>query len=502
MPSSSYTKAERVADADRLAADRDRYRFRNRYYHEDLTRFFRFAVPPGARVLEVGASTGDLLAALAPAYGVGIDISRGMVDVARRKHPHLIFEEADVETLAPDFAARHGGTFDYVILSDAVGELSDVWRAFRALGPLCHAGTRVLISYYNHLWEPVLRAGERVGLKMPQHFQSWLSSEDISGILKLAGFEVVRTGRRLLLPIRVPFVSWIANRLLAQLPGVRKLCLVHYVIARPERTTRQDAPAVTVVVPTRNEVGNVPAVMEQMPSLGSRTEILFVDGSSTDGTVEEIERMIEKYRGVKEVRLVHQVRRQRTEQEAMAAGLVSAPGKMLKLGKGDAVRKGFDAATGDILVILDADLTVPPEDLPKFVTALIEGRGELVNGSRLVYPMEKQAMRALNLAANKLFSILFTWLLEQRVKDTLCGTKALWKSDYRRIAANRQAFGDFDPFGDFDLLFGAARLGLRIVEIPVRYRERVYGDVKIQRFKHGLLLLRMCGIAFRRLKMT
>ena len=169
-------------------------------------------------------------------------------------------------------------------------------------------------------------------------------------------------------------------------------------------------------------------------------------------------------------------------------------------GKGDAVRRGFDQASGDVLFILDADLTVDPEDLPKFLTALLEGKGELVIGSRLVYPMERQAMRFANLLGNKAFSRVFSWILEQRITDTLCGTKVLRRSDYLKIQANRAFFGDFDPFGDFDLIFGAAKLNLKIVEVPVRYRDRVYGTTKISRWRHGLLLCRMSWLGLRRLR--
>ncbi len=478
----------------------ERFKSRNRYYHREVERFFGFVIPPGSRVLEVGCGTGDLLAAVRPGFGVGIDIDERMVAIARARHPGLTFSVADVQALPDGFAQSFGGPFDCIILSDTLGELSDIWSAFRALRRLSTPSTRILISYYNRLWEPVLLLGERLGIKTPQKLLSWLSRDDIAGLLALADFEVVRSGMRLLLPRDIPVVSWVANRILATLPGFRSLCLVQYVVARPV-PDRAAATSVSVIIPTRNEVGNIEAAVARIPPLAARTEIIFVDGSSTDGTVEKIEEMIAAYRGVKEIRLIHQVPRRRTEAEIVASGLGSTPGKMLKLGKGDAVRKGFDAATGDMLVILDADLTVPPEDLPKFVEALAERRGELVNGTRLVYPMEREAMRFLNLLANKGFSVLFTWLLDQRIKDTLCGTKALRKADYERIRGGRAAFGDFDPFGDFDLLFGAARLGLKIVEVPIRYRERVYGEVKIERFKHGLLLVRMSALAFRKLKM-
>ncbi len=128
------------------------------------------------------------------------------------------------------------------------------------------------------------------------------------------------------------------------------------------------------------------------------------------------------------------------------------------------------------------------------------GKGEFVNGSRLVYRMEDQAMRALNLIANKLFSLIFTWLLGQRFTDTLCGTKVLRREDYLRLKAGRAYFGDFDPFGDFDLIFGAAKLNLKVVEVPIRYASRTYGETQISRFRHGLMLLRMVVFAFLRIK--
>ena len=214
-----------------------------------------------------------------------------------------------------------------------------------------------------------------------------------------------------------------------------------------------------------------------MPSLGSHTEIIFVEGNSTDETLVEITRIKEKYPH-KDIKIMQQ------------------DGK----GKGDAVRKGFDAATGDILMILDADLTVRPEDLPKFYEALVRGDGEFINGSRLVYPMEDESMRLLNIFGNKFFGLMFTWLLEERLKDTLCGTKVLWKEDYKKIKAGRKFFGDFDPFGDFDLLFGASKLNFKIVDLPIHYQARIYGETNISRFSHGWLLLKMCFFAMKKIK--
>ncbi len=466
-------KSELIAFLDAQAPDDARWKRRNRYYHERITQTLRLHVPAGSSVLEVGCGQGDLLAALEPSRGVGVDISPRMLELARARHPALEFVLGDAESLAL------GETFDYVILTDLVGYLDDLQRAFELLRRVAAPQTRVIITYYNYLWEPLLRAGERLGLKRPQPDQNWLAAADICNLLWLADFQTIRTSYELLLPIGVPLLAPLCNRVLARLPLLRRLALVHVVVARPNPVpVPEESLSCSVVIPARNERGNIAAAVERTPSMGRHTELIFVEGGSRDGTAEEIERVIAANPG-RHVTLVRQ-----------GGGV----------GKGDAVRKGFAAASGDVLMILDADLTVPPEDLPKFFRVLASGRGEFVNGCRLVFPMEKQAMRLLNVLGNKFFSVAFTWLLGQRFKDTLCGTKVLTRRDYERIARGRAYFGDFDPFGDFDLIFGAAKLDLAIVEVPIRYRERAYGETQISRFRHGWLLLRMCLFALRRIK--
>jgi SAM-dependent methyltransferase len=475
----AIARQHRVAELDRFAAERDRWRAKNAAYYRAIERIARFVVPPGASVLEVGCGTGDLLAALKPSRGVGVDISARLVDEAARKHPLIEFVVADAETM--DAPELDGQTFDYVIMSDSVGQLYDVWSAFRALRRFCHPRTRLLITYYNFAWEPLLRLGERIGQKMPIAQQNWLGMQDLTNLLELNHFEIVRSGTAQLIPVDVPLASRFANKYLAQLPGLRHFALTQFFVCKlaggggPIPTREFSC---SVVVPCKNERGNIDDIVARTPDMGKGTELIFVDGNSNDGTVAAIEKHIrEKTRA--DIKLIHQ-----------------GDGK----GKGDAVRKGFAAATGDVLFILDADLTVPPEDLPKFYAALAEGKAEFVNGSRLVYPMEGEAMRFLNSIGNKSFGVALSFILEQRLKDTLCGTKVLFRRDYERIAAARGFFGDFDPFGDFDLLFGAAKQNLKMVELPVRYRARTYGETKISRFKEGAILGRMTLHALQKFK--
>ncbi len=469
--SATRYRDDRIAHWDQVAQREDSHRGLSGAYHRQLTHLYRFFVPPGKRVLEIGTGRGDLLAALQPSTGVGVDFSHEMIERAQYTHPSLKFINADAHTLPLD------EPFDFIILSDLVNELWDAQKVFQELARLCTPRTRLVLNFYNRLWEMPLAAARKLNLARRNLSQNWFTAPDIGGLLALAGFEVIRHREEILLPLSLPPLSTVANRYLARIWPLNLFALTHLIVARPAKVLPPRAPRVSVVVPARNEAGNIAAVFDRTPELGSGTELIFVEGGSTDGTYEAIEREIAA-RSSKSSKLLKQTRK----------------------GKGDAVRLGFAHASGDILMILDSDLTVPPEDLPRFVEALTSGKSDFANGSRLVYPMEKEAMRFFNLVGNKFFSLAFTWLLGQPIKDTLCGTKVLWREDYEEIAANRQYFGDFDPFGDFDLLFGAARLSLKIVDIPIRYRDRTYGATNINRWSHGWLLLRMVAFAARRIK--
>jgi glycosyltransferase involved in cell wall biosynthesis/SAM-dependent methyltransferase len=490
---------------DRLAADRDRWYRRNRRYHVYIEHALQRLVPPGRSVLELGCATGNLLKALKPARGVGIDLSPAMVDLARRKYPELRFEVGDAEAidhaaLSMSEAAYGDEAFDVIVASDLIGELLDVTAMLERLHALSSAGTRVILTFHNPALEGMLRAAQRLKLTMPPARQNWISPPDIVGLLELSDFAVERVHTGLLLPALLPALDRVADLVPAGTPLIGYLNAVNIVVARPQRPRPLIVPlSCSVIVPCRNEVGNIEAAVSRMPSMGSHTEIVFVDGASTDGTRERIEAMQRRYAGVKDIRLIDQVPGPRVVAPSSVAA--DAPVAMLRLGKGDAVRKGFMAARGDVVMILDADLTVPPEDLPRFFKAIAGGKAEFVNGNRLLYPMEERAMKFVNYLGNKLFSGLFTWMLGQRIRDTLCGTKALRRESYERIANGRSYFGDFDPFGDFDLLFGAARLGLRIIDVPVRYRRRRTGVTKVRVVRHGLLLIAMSLVAFRKFKL-
>jgi len=468
------TKEEKRAFFNSIAPLRDKWKKKNNYYYQEIERLIKFIVLPNSSILEIGCSTGDFIGHLRPRRGLGIDFSEEMIKIAREKYPEYEFLVDDAECLHIE------EKFDYVIISDLIGHLDDVWQAFRELQKVTKKETRVIITYYNYLWEPILKIGEIFGLKMKEYHQNWLCLEDIKNLLALNGYEVIRSGYRLLFPKYIPIISFIFNKFLAYIPLIKNLCLIEYIIAkeRDVEITKEEYTC-SVIIPTKNEAGNIEGAVKRTPIMGKRTELIFVDGHSEDGTIEKIEEMIRLY-PERNIRLLFQD----------------------GVGKKDAVMKGLNEAGGEVLFILDSDLTVLPEDLLKFYIAIAEGRGEFINGSRLVYPLEMDSMRFLNKIANKAFSLIFTWILEERITDTLCGTKVFFKKDYERIKENRKFFGDFDPFGDFLLLFGATKLNLKIVDIPVRYKPRTYGDIKIKRFRHGLLLLKMVFVAFFKLKLN
>jgi SAM-dependent methyltransferase len=465
-------RAAVVAHFDAHAARQDGSRAAA--YEELLARYHAYFVPRGARVLEVGCGTGDLLAALSPSEGVGVDCSPEMIRRARTRHaaPGLHFMQAFIEDLD-----LQGATFDYIILSDVVGTCFDILETLRSLRRFCHERTHLVCNVHSRLWQPALKVAQSLGRHDPFPGLAWVTREDLVNLLVLAGFEITALDSRIVCPARVPLLGPFMNRVLAPFAPFRWLCLSNWVVARAP-VALPASTSVSVICACRNEAGNIPVLVERFPEFGSAAELIFVEGGSSDDTYGACRRAIDAHPEL-DISLHRQTGR----------------------GKGDAVRTGFAAARNDILVILDADMTVRPEDLPAFVDTLRSGKAEFVNGSRLVYPMEGRAMRFLNLLGNKFFSLTFTWLLGQPVKDTLCGTKVLLRSDYEKLAARRAYFGEFDPFGDFDLLFGASRLGLRILDLPVRYRDRTYGATNISRFKHGLILMRMSTLALLKLKM-
>jgi len=466
------SREKRRALQDQIAPRRKTWIEANRYYYNSIKRLLRFIIEPHKRVLELRCQTGDLLAAVEPSYGVGIEISQKLVEIAQANYPNLRFVCADPEDL------RLNETFDYIIVSH-IFDTVDILAALKQVRAHSNPRTRILVINYNQLWEPVLELASKIGLRSPSIEPNWVSDSDVHGFLDLSGFRPLRAHQILLLPKYIPIISAFFNEFLAKLPGLRRLCLIQIIVARPHPVAlNKDDVSVSVIVPCRNEQGNIEAAVQRVPDMGRHTEIIFCDDKSTDGTADEVRRMqaVCPHRDIR---------------------LLNGPG----ICKAENVWTGFRNATGDVLMILDADLTVMPEELPFFFDALVENRGEFINGSRLVYPIPKTAMKFFNRAGNKVFGIVFSYLLKQRFKDTLCGTKVLWRRDWQRIEKGLGTWGIRDLWGDYELILGASKLHLEVVEMPVHYQERVYGVTKMTRvFSNGVRMLRICRGAWRKLQ--
>ena len=458
-----------------VAGKRVRERKRHAYYWNDITRYCNYFSHENISVLEIGCGTGETIHDIKAKRKVGIDYSEKMIEIAKNRFNDVEFHVMAAEEIHLD------EKFDLIILSNLVGFLDDVQSVFNQLNKVCHSRTKIIVTYYNFLWEPLVKFAELTGIKRKTPNQNWLLKHDIKNLLALSGFDVYRKANTMMFPFYIPLLSSFLNRFLVRMPLFRLLALNSFTFAKPsagKQGNAKDSFSVSIVIPARNEAGTIESAIQRIPEFGKSQELIFVEGNSTDNTWEVLNDVQKKYSGTHNIRIVQQ------------------QGK----GKNDAVKKGFSMATGEVLMILDADLTMPPEELPKFYEAIAGGQGDFIIGSRLVYEMESGAMRLLNLLGNKFFSFVFSWLLEQPIKDTLCGTKVIFRSDYEMLVSNQRFFGDFDPFGDFDLIFGAYKLNLHMVEIPIRYRERTYGSTNISRFRNGMVLLKMCFFAARKIK--
>lgn len=471
-PEALCARQERLRqNRSRIARRRESWIAKNQYFYRKVKNLFAFIVEPNKAVLNIGCQTGFLLEAVSPARGLGVDISEEMLQEARKLHPE--FEFINLSSLKAESAEK----FDYIIYSD-IGETVDVLKQLKYVKNFCQRHTRLLIYSYNHLWEPLVILAEKLGWKIPEPEKNWLSEHDIKGLLTISGFEWLKTHKIILFPKYFPLLAPLFNSFLARMPLIKSLCMVEVLVARPRfNSLDRSKLSVSVIVPCKNERGNIEQAAKRIPRMGKSTEIIFCDDKSIDGTREEVLRVKKDY-------------------PHLDIKLVEGPG----ICKSKNVWAGFDAASGDILMILDGDLTVMPEELPYFFEVMVNDTAEFVNGSRLIYPVAKGAMKLPNMLGNDFFSRIFSFILDERIKDTLCGTKVLWRLDWQRIKPMVGSWGAHDRWGDYDLLFGASRLNLKITDLPVHYQERIYGTTKMTKvLRHGLIMLKMCYYGYRKL---
>ena len=465
---------------DKIAVSRKRWIKKSKSFHqEDLLMLKEFTFKQ-SKVLELGCGSGQLLNSLQPSYGLGVDISKEIIKQAKKNYKDLNFIHGDISKIKN--LIKKNIKFDYIILSDTIGYLQDIQTTLEQLHMYCNKNTRIIVSYYSPLWSPIFSLATFFKLKMPDIETHLLNLTDIKNFLTISNFEVVRTEKKILTPVNLLGLRRFINRFLAPLPIFSFFCLRHYIIARSIPEAKKELPSSSsIIIPCKNEMGNIEAAVKRLPKMGNKMEVIYIEGNSSDGTWQKIQEIQKKYNSKQNSFTIRSY-------------------KQNKKGKAEAVFYGFKKAKNEVLFILDGDLTVSPEELNKFWQKIASGDAEYVNGSRLVYPMDDKAMQFLNFIANKVFSILFSWLLSQKYTDTLCGTKVLTRDNFLRIEKKNKDLGDFDPFGDFFLIFGSSRLALKMCEIPIRYKARVYGSTQISRFSHGFMLIKMVIFAFFRIK--
>lgn len=457
-------KEEVQSHFDEIASQYDYWKRKNVYYHSTIKAFLGRMIPEGSHVLEIGCGTGEILAYLKPSRGVGIDISEEMVNVASKKFPQYEFIHSPVEDLKLDHK------FDYIVMVDVVDHVYDVMDMFKNVYKFCKPTTQIFLTTINPWWDPILMFMEKMNAKMPEGPHNFIDMQHLTSMVGLLNFTVSYKGFLLLFPKRIPLLSYLANSIGVRLWPINKLSSVQYmsILPMPENMTDLGY-GCSVVIPCYNEEGNVEEAVKRIPKMGKETEIIVVNDGSSDGTAAKVKALQKDYPNLQLIDY-HPNR-----------------------GKGYAVKQGFDAASQEVVMILDADISTLPEELPRFFDPINKGLCQFVNGTRMVYPMQDQAMRTLNHLGNKMFCRIMSFITQQDLTDTLCGTKALLKSDFKRMKWG------VDKWGDFDLLFGAAKIGSKIIEVPVHYMSRESGESKMKTFRHAFHLLMACFRGFREL---
>lgn len=435
-----------------IAVEYDYWKKRNNYYYSLLKGFFKKHIPAGSSVVEFGCATGDILASCQPKRGLGIDLSEAFVELARKKHPQYQFIAADAEKFSGE------EKFDFCIMSDLLDHVSDIPAVIERAHEILKPGGKLIISTINPLWNPVFGVLERLHMKMPEGPHCFIPNRFIEFFCQMNGFKTTK-GALIFIPVRIPLISPLLNKIMPRVPVILETCWVQTLVAQklqgPQKKT-----SCTILITVYNEEKNIEACIRRIPALNREYEILVVNDGSTDATASIVDKLQREF---KDLRMIS------FEQNK---------------GKAIAVEKGIEEARKDAVVILDADMAVAPEEIPLFLEPLDTNVADFVNGTRLVYDMEKKAMAQIRRIANYTLALMFSAVIKCRITDTLCGTKAFLKKNFMGIKISEERWGDLV------LLCAASSKGLRIAEIPISYHTRIAGESKMRFFSDGALFMR------------
>ncbi len=442
--------------------------FKHNYYHKETQGYFELMIPPNQKILVIGVDAKQILDSLVPSKGVMVILDPSNLSNAS------VFHDGSYECHTGFQMDEIVGNFDYIIIHHALSLCEDIGSFVMKLIEFCNPSTRIIVSCHNYLWKPLLRIGEKLGLKREGGLEIMLSGTDINNILSASGFQLISTTRTMLFPCHAlgigPVLNWI-GKLLPFIDWLKINLFQKYRLLPAVPSDQKES--LTVCLTCRDEKENIEPLVKAIPRLTDEQEILFVEGHSIDGTHEEIYRVMKLY-PEKNIRVISQ------------------PG----IGQGDAIREGFSRATGSIIILLEADMTSPPENIRYVYESMRLRYAEFMEGSRFIYPISRKAMPYLNQIGNWCFSFFFSWLFWRQITDVMSGIKAIRKEDFEKILVRWNSWGIDDPFGDFELLFGAMRLGLKSSEQPIHYHPRTYGSSKTRVFYHGYILTRMALKAF------
>lgn len=424
-----------------IARNLDFWKEKNWYYHNQLKQIFKDVIKENSKVLQIGYGLGDILAALYPKKGVSFDDDKDILAISRRRYPIFKFTDFNFNK------NKVNDKFDYVIYPNSLEHFDDIQTVFENVYPALSRSSKVVVASVNPRWEQIFYILEKLKLKRPESSRNWLRIENIKNLLEVSGYKVIDSGFRIILPVSIPLISGIINKVIRNIKILSRFCVEQFVVAQKETFSINNNLSCSVVIPTYNQAELLEYCIESIPNVGKKMQIVVVDDASSDRTEQVMKSLSKKHHNIK------YIRNERPQGEE----------KSLKI--------GIESVDLDIILTYDAKMSIPSSELVRFYNVLASKRADFVSGMRFIYPLEGQRLRQLTIIGNIIFSYLYSLFLNQRVFDPLCSIKGFYKKNYSKIKiSNNNTL--------LDLLIKAAENKAKILEIPVHYSLESYLENK------------------------